>query len=70
MKRLTIHLKHVKPKKEAMTKKGITEDKYITYNTITYKVKNEEEALILINRINEEETPRNNVKKWYLSNIK
>lgn len=66
MKRLTVHLKRV-------NKKEVIEDGKSNsriFNTLSYKVKDEEEASKIINSIIENEHPRNNVKKWYLSGIR
>lgn len=73
MKRLTVHLKRVRPTREKRYIKrdgaNIEVHKDIIRNTLSYSVNNEEEAQKIINSINET-NPRNNVKKWYLSNIK
>jgi hypothetical protein len=73
MRRLTVHLKRVKPTREKRyeNRDGVRVEviKNITRNTVTYEVSNEEEALKIVNGINEG-NPRNNVNKWYLSNIK
>mgnify|MGYP001193799564 FL=1 len=66
MKRLTIHLKRVNKKTEVIEGKS----KSKIYNTLSYRVKDEDEANIIVNNINENEKPRNNVKKWYLSGIR
>lgn len=66
MKRLTVHLKRVNKKTEVID--GVSKSKI--YNTLSYRVKDEDEANIIVNNINENETPRNNVKKWYLSGIR
>tara|TARA_R100001460_G_scaffold495_4_gene2409 strand:+ start:650 stop:850 length:201 start_codon:yes stop_codon:yes gene_type:complete len=66
MKRLTIHLKRVNKKTEVID--GKTSSKI--FNTLSYRVKDEDEANIIVNNINENEKPRNNVKKWYLSGIR
>jgi len=65
MKRLTIHLKRVPKKTEVIDGKSVTK----IFNTLSYHVADEEEANKIINNINENEKPRNNVKKWYLSGI-
>ncbi len=65
MKRLTIHLKRVNKKTEVVNDKSISK----IFNTLSYRVRNEEEAIKLVTNINENEKPRNNVKKWYLSGI-
>ena len=66
MKRLTIHLKRVNKKTEVIDGKS----KSKIFNTLSYTVKDEEDANRIINHINEYEKPRNNVKKWYLSGIR
>ena len=65
MKRLTIHLKRVPKKTEVVDGKSISK----IFNTLSYQVTNEEEANRIVTNINENEKPRNNVKKWYLSSI-
>lgn len=65
MKRLTIHLKRVNKKTEVVNGESISK----IFNTLSYRVRNEEEAIKLVTNINENEKPRNNVKKWYLSGI-
>ncbi len=65
MKRLTIHLKRVNKKTEVVNDNSISK----IFNTLYYRVRNEEEAIKLVTNINENEKPRNNVKKWYLSGI-
>jgi len=73
MKRLTVHLNRVKPKRERTFKivdgVRVEVNKDIIRNTLAYEVRNEEEAQKIVNEINET-NPRNNIKKWYLSNIK
>lgn len=66
MKRLTVHLKRVNKKTDVIDGKSVSK----IYNTLSFKVKDEEDALRIINHINENEKPRHNVKKWYLSGIK
>lgn len=66
MKRLTIHLKRVPKKTEVVDGKSISK----IFNTLSYQVTNEEEANRIVTNINENEKPRNNVKKWYLSGIR
>lgn len=66
MKRLTVHLKRVNKKTEVID--GKTSSKI--FNTLSYKVKDEDEANRIVTHINENEKPRNNVKKWYLSGIR
>jgi hypothetical protein len=72
MKRLTVHLKRVTPKRERTFKivdgVRVEVNKDIIRNTLAYEVRNEEEAQKIVNEINET-NPRNNIKKWYLSNI-
>jgi hypothetical protein len=65
MKRLTIHLKRVPKKTEVIDGKSVTK----IFNTLSYHVADEEETNKIINNINENEKPRNNIKKWYLSGI-
>lgn len=73
MKRLTVHLKRVSKIKQKRfeTKDGVRNEvlKDIIYNTESHIVKNEEAALKILNQINDG-NPKNNVKKWYLSNLK
>jgi hypothetical protein len=66
MKRLTVHLKRVNKKTEVID--GVSKSKI--FNTLSYKVKDEEEANRVVTSINENEKPRNNVKKWYLSGVR
>ena len=66
MKRLTIHLKRVPKKTEVVDGKSISK----IFNTLSYRVTDEEEANRIVTNINENEKPRNNVKKWYLSGIR
>ena len=66
MKRLTIHLKRVNKKTDVVDGKSVSK----IYNTLSYKVKDEEDANRIVNHINENEKPRNNIKKWYLSGIR
>ena len=66
MKRLTVHLKRVNKKTEVID----GESKSKIFNTLSYKVKDEDEAKRVVTSINENEKPRNNVKKWYLSGIR
>ena len=65
MKRLTIHLKRVPKKTDVIDGKSVSK----IINTLSFKVENEDEAHRIIANINENEKPRNNVKKWYISNI-
>jgi|TARA_R110000751_G_scaffold27200_1_gene71985 hypothetical protein len=69
MKRLTVHLNNTKTRNEKRMVKGAPTDKQIRRNTVTYQVSDEDEAKKVISDINEYQNPRNNVKKWYLSNI-
>lgn len=66
MKRLTVHLKRVNKKTEVID--GVSKSKI--FNTLSYEVKDEDEAKRVVTSINENEKPRNNVKKWYLSGIR
>ncbi len=66
MKRLTIHLKRVPKKTEVVDGKSISK----IFNTLSYQVTDEEEASRIVTNINENEKPRNNVKKWYLCSIR
>ena len=66
MKRLTVHLKRVNKKTEVID--GASKSKI--FNTLSYEVKDEDEAKRVVTSINENEKPRNNVKKWYLSGIR
>lgn len=61
MKRLTIHLKKV-------GKQNI-DGKYYIKNTLSFLVDSEEHANSIVTILNEK-SPKNNVKKWYLSNIR
>ena len=70
MKRLTLHLKNTKTTSEKRMVKGLVVDKKIRRNTVTHYVRNDDEAKKLVADINEYQKPRNNVSKWYLSNIK
>lgn len=62
-KRLTIHLANI-PKKKVQTKDGVKE---FLYNTITYLVNGERDALTIVDKLKDEGI---NVTKHYLSNIK
>lgn len=62
MKRLTIHLKSV-GKYKVGTKDMIK-------NTLSFRVTDEEEALTIVQKYNNNPRKKNNVSKWYLSNIK
>ena len=66
MKRLTVHLKRVNKKTEVIEGKSVSK----IFNTLSYRVKDDEDAQRIITQINENEKPRNNVKKWYLTNLK
>ena len=66
MKRLTIHLNRVNKKTDVVD--GKTTSKI--FNTLSYKVVDEDEANRIVTNINENGTPRNNTKKWYLSGIR
>lgn len=66
MKRLTVHLKRVNKKTEVID--GVSKSKI--FNTLSYEVKDADEANRIVTSINENEKPRNNVKKWYLSGIR
>ena len=66
MKRLTIHLNTVNKKTDVVD--GKTTSKI--FNTLSYKVVDEDEANRIVTNINENGTPRNNIKKWYLSGIR
>jgi hypothetical protein len=61
MKRLTVHLKKVR--------KDRVDGKSIIRNTLAYEVANEAEAMSILNMINDRK-PKNNVAKWYISNIR
>ena len=65
MKRLTVHLNRFKKHSEVKDGKTITK----IINTLSYKVKDDNAAKMIVTHINESEHPRNNVKKWYTSNI-
>jgi len=70
MKRLTVHLKNVKKKSEEIIVEGQKKTKSKIYNTLSFMVEGEEDANRIIANLNENKKPRNNVKSWYLSNIK
>lgn len=61
MKRLTVHLKKVRKER--------VDGKSIIRNTLAFEVNNENEAKGIVNMLNDRK-PKNNVSKWYLSNIK
>ena len=65
MKRLTVHLKRVN--KTTEVKEGRSKSKI--HNTLSFKVKDESAALKVITNINDTNHPKNNINKWYLSNI-
>ena len=44
-------------------------DTTIIRNTLSFEVDNNDEATKIVSDINDNAKPRNNVKKWYLSNI-
>ena len=71
--RLTVHLNRVKPTREKRfeNREGVRVEvtKDIIRNTLAFEVDSEDEAMKIVNEINEG-NPRNNVKKWYLSNIR
>ena len=64
MKRLTVHLKKFKKHTEIKNGKSISK----IHNTLSFKVKDDNEAKMLIVYINENEHPKYNIKKWYTSN--
>tara|TARA_B100001094_G_C18033115_1_gene721149 strand:+ start:226 stop:438 length:213 start_codon:yes stop_codon:yes gene_type:complete len=70
MKRLTVHLKNVKKKSEEIIVEGQKKTKSKIYNTLSFMVEEEEDANRIIANLNENKKPRNNVKSWYLSNIR
>lgn len=70
MKRLTVHLKNVKKKSEEIIVEGQKKTKSKIYNTLSFMVEGEEDANRIIANLNENKKPRNNVKSWYLSNVK
>ena len=65
MKRLTVHLKIDNKSTEKKEKKS----KIKIHNTLSFKVKDESEAINIVNNIKDNHHPKNNVSKWYLSNI-
>lgn len=65
MKRLTVHLKRVNKTTEVKEGKSISK----IHNTLSFKVKDESEAINIVNNIKDNHQPKNNVSKWYLSNI-
>ena len=71
MKRLTLHLNRV-TKKTELKKEGTYNGKSVSkiFNTLSFIIENEDDAQRIIAHINENESPRNNVKKWYISNIR
>jgi len=64
MKRLTIHLKKFKKHTEIKNGKSINK----VYNTISYNVKDDNEAMMIVTYIDENEHSKYNIKKWYISN--
>lgn len=64
MKRLTVHLKHVTKKRNE-----VPNGKSHIYNTLAFNVNSEVEAEHIVAQINDTK-PKNNVSKWYVSNIK
>ena len=66
MKKLTIHLNRVPKKTDVIDGKSVTK----IFNTLSFRVKNEDEAHKIVADINENQKPRNNIKKWYISNIR
>ncbi len=62
MQRLTIHLKKFK--------KEYRDGKQYVKNTLSFRVADEYEAQEIVNSMNQSSKNRNNIKKWYLSNIK
>ena len=70
MKRLTVHLKNVKKKSEEIIVEGQKKTKSKIYNTLSFIIEGEEDANRIIANLNENKKPRNNVKSWYLSNIR
>ena len=66
MKRLTVHLKRVK--KTTEIKEGRSRSKI--HNTLSFKVKDEFEAHKIMGNIKDNHHPQNNIKKWYLSNVR
>lgn len=71
MKRLTVHLNRV-PKKTEVVKDGTSNGKSVSkiFNTLSFIIENDDDAQRIIANINENESPRNNVKKWHISNIR
>jgi hypothetical protein len=65
MKRLTVHLKIA----NKSTEKKENNSKIKIHNTLSFKVKDESEAINIVNNIKDNHQPKNNVSKWYLSNI-
>ena len=62
-KRLTVHLKRVSKVRNA---EGGGKSKI--YNTLSFRVKDQQEADLIVSEINDTH-PKNNVSKSYLSNI-
>tara|TARA_Y100000389_G_C17305490_1_gene435152 strand:+ start:16 stop:228 length:213 start_codon:yes stop_codon:yes gene_type:complete len=70
MKRLTVHLKNVRKTSEEILVEGQKKTKSKIYNTLSFAVASEDEAGKIVANINESQNPRNNVKSWYISNIR
>lgn len=70
MKRLTVHLKNVRKTSEEILVEGQKKTKSKIYNTLSLAVASEDEAGKIVANINESKNPRNNVKSWYISNIR
>ena len=66
MKRLTVHLNRVNKKTYVENGKS----KSHMTNTLSFFIKNDNDVTAILTDINENHVPRNNVKSWYLSNIK
>lgn len=60
-KRLTVHLTRVK--------KDRIDNKYVIKNTLSFLVKDDDEALKIVSDI-ENKKSKDAIKKWYISNIK
>ena len=65
MKRLTVHLKRVNKTTEVKEGKSISK----IHNTLSFKVKDKSEAHKIMGNIKDNHYPKNNIKKWYLSNV-
>jgi len=70
MKRLTVHLSSVRKKSEEVVVDGQKKIKSKIYNTLSFSVKGEEDANLIVSNINDHQQPRNNVKSWHISNIR